>query len=176
MKTKRVFYAIVAIVFLQFSCTNSDLDVQTKSDNLKNKKSARESFYQCGANWGDNHYGISSYNYGDYVIDMSNLKVGSSIVIRCTNYDVPNRFNVQRPDGSGFQSTGWFGVSNTSGPWGNSINNSGFRTMTITKQNATDNTFYLSVETFSQTFMNDAWEVSLSCYHPVETCCYCICP
>jgi hypothetical protein len=173
MKMKRVFYAIVAIVFLQFSCTNSDLEVQTKSDNLKNKKSARESFYQCGATWGDNHYGVGSYNYGNYVIDLSNVREGTVIQIKCTNYDVPNRFNVARPDGSGFQSTGWFGVSSTSGPWGYSINNAGFRILTITKQSATDNTYYLSVETFSQTYMNDAWEVNLGCSHP-GGCCYCL--
>lgn len=93
-------------------------------------------------------------------VDLSDVPPGATISLTCQAYDVPNRFTMYE-DGQVFQvSTDWLGYSTQSGPWGQSISNSGSQTVSFVK--GTASIFNLHVETAVSDMSNsDAWEVTI---------------
>lgn len=171
MKIQKLTLAVLLLIFLNVSCTKSDVDVQPENQQSKNKKSRTNTFV-CGSFINGQHGSSGYYNYGNYAIDLTNYPVGTVVTVSCQAIEVPNRFNVQSSGGAGaLLSTNWIGWSSNWGPWGSSLNGPGAATLTFTKQSSSDNYYNFSVETVVQGYTSDAWEASISCRHPNGTIC-----
>ena len=104
--------------------------------------------------------GNPTHTYPIQTIDAALTPQGSIITVTCNANDVPNRMTISDAGGTVLASTGWFGVSSLSGPWGSSLNTPPTKQISFPRNNYS--TYTLTVETVFQG-TSDAWDVSVSC-------------
>jgi len=152
MKNRRVLSTFVLFVLILISCEkeeNSDLENQINSDSndIENLQSTSLVINNgCNGSVSGSFTTLGQYHkYSNRQIDVSCAEMGSSITVRFTSGDVPNRFILKRPNGSIIKNTGWMGDVNFPGPWGFSLNNRHApKSVTFTK---TSDVYTLEIET-----------------------------
>lgn len=117
----------------------------------------------CAGNLSGTQATTTSYTYPLRLIDLAGS--ADSIGITWNANDLPNRFTVYNSNKQSIGTSGWVGVSNTTGPWGQSLNTATTGTITFNKSTSSGDSrwYYLQVETAGHPSLTDAWNVSISC-------------
>lgn len=158
---KRIVIAsmLISFVLLNMMCSKKEQLLDNKSGNEILKRKTNGATYSCGSSFSGNFYGSGYYAYSAITIDLSANPTGTIVQVKCDQVEVPNRFSIY--EGSNLLvSTGWIGVADYPGPWGNSISIPATSVLSFIK--GASNSYSLIIETAPQG-LTDTWNVSISC-------------
>lgn len=116
--------------------------------------------HSCGSLYSGSYGGTGYFAYEVDTLDLSTTPVGTIVKVTCDQVEVPNRFSIY--EGSNLLvTTGWIGVADYPGPWGNSISIPATTMLSFRKGAGTS--YRLLIETAPQNGYTDTWNVAISC-------------
>jgi alpha-tubulin suppressor-like RCC1 family protein len=122
---------------------------------------------------GGNYSGI--YNGTDFTTQIQELDLNSNydnynVLVQCYSGARPNRFNIYDDLGGLIGTTGWLGQANYPGPWGLSLNNTGYGTINFTYTLPRNYELRVDIGNADPILpVTDTWEATVSCDISVPT-------
>ena len=116
----------------------------------------------CGSTVTRTNDSSQFYVYPKELIDL-NGTTATTIYVNWVSNEVPNRINVYDSNNNLLVTTGWKGISATSGPWGANLNTATNGTIEFNRTAGDGRFFTLNAEHAGSATLSDNWQASISC-------------